>query len=659
MSKTKWRNKSIYVAVALALCLGLSMVPGQAKVVADDLDSVEIVPTSMAWDVKGACQQICLENVPYGASIEWWLEPVANLDPDDIQDCEEPWAGGVFDPANHSDDTCIIIKSYLRGGIHIYAKVCVTVPGTLASETECVTLHTQKNWGELDHTELDVDPDTDGVQHTETVTVSPVATEEIEETITDMVYAEFPEVPGTVPAGHAIVHWWLFQDTDENQEFIDDLMDYLAAHQGALDDDHWAAHGRYIVEDLDLGEPFDYINHYGLGPDLVSGTADDRFADPTIFSWNEIIPPPPADTGAIVFPWYAWNTTEDSLSGDVRGRARAVLIVDPTELDLCVEEKIMIVVLTSYPGSTTPQDDPFNGENIICLEKGKKQFTKTMATRNLSTIVKPGANFNVGIEAWGCGSTGQVTETLPFEFAYVVGSCTDPNIGVEVLANIVKFTFSGDAATFTYTVTASMVEGYYTFTGVVRDYDLNEFPVCGDDTIAVTHNRPPVADAGPDRLVYGGPAGTETAEVTLDGSGSYDQDGDPLTYTWTWDGNIAYGVSPTVELPVGTTTITLVVNDGELDSDPDTADITVGACFIATAAYGTSAAEEIEVLREFRDEVMLPNRVGAELVAFYYRVSPPLAAFISRHEVLRTVAREGFVEPLVVILRYSQGLWHR
>jgi len=240
-----------------------------------------------------------------------------------------------------------------------------------------------------------------------------------------------------------------------------------------------------------------------------------------------------------------------------------------------------------------------------------------------------------------------------------VGSCTDPNIGVEVLDSVVEFTFSGDAATFTYTVTASMVESYYTFTGVVRNYDLNEFPVCGDDTIAVTHNRPPVADAGSDRIVYGGPAGTTTAQVALDGSGSYDPDGDPLTYTWTWDGNIAYGVSPTVELPVGTTTITLVVNDGELDSDPDTVDITVGACFIATAAYGTSAAEEIEVLIEFRDEVMLPNRVGAELVAFYYRVSPPLAAFISRHEVLRTVARDGFVEPLVVILRYSHGLWHR
>jgi len=89
----------------------------------------------------------------------------------------------------------------------------------------------------------------------------------------------------------------------------------------------------------------------------------------------------------------------------------------------------------------------------------------------------------------------------------------------------------------------------------------------------VATNQPPVADAGPDQTVE--QDSHDGASVTLDGSGSSDPESDPLTYSWTWDGGAATGVGPTVVLPLGTTTITLVVNDGTLDSDPDTVDITV------------------------------------------------------------------------------------
>jgi hypothetical protein len=59
-------------------------------------------------------------------------------------------------------------------------------------------------------------------------------------------------------------------------------------------------------------------------------------------------------------------------------------------------------------------------------------------------------------------------------------------------------------------------------------------------------------------------------------------------------------------------------------------------CFIATAAYGTPMAEEIQVLREFRDEYLLTNPVGQGLVGFYYRVSPPIAEFITEHPSLKS-----------------------
>ena len=81
-------------------------------------------------------------------------------------------------------------------------------------------------------------------------------------------------------------------------------------------------------------------------------------------------------------------------------------------------------------------------------------------------------------------------------------------------------------------------------------------------------NCPPDADAGPDQIVEQDTLGG--ASVTLDGSGSCDPDGDPLTYLWTWICGSATGVSPTISLPLGgPIAITLVVNDGTVDSAPD------------------------------------------------------------------------------------------
>jgi len=80
-------------------------------------------------------------------------------------------------------------------------------------------------------------------------------------------------------------------------------------------------------------------------------------------------------------------------------------------------------------------------------------------------------------------------------------------------------------------------------------------------------------------------------------------------------------------------------------------------CFIATAAYGTDTAQEIDILREFRDEILLPNSLGIEFVSSYYKNSPPIANFISKHEVLRTIVREGFVDPIVAILNWTRNLW--
>jgi glucuronoarabinoxylan endo-1,4-beta-xylanase len=86
-----------------------------------------------------------------------------------------------------------------------------------------------------------------------------------------------------------------------------------------------------------------------------------------------------------------------------------------------------------------------------------------------------------------------------------------------------------------------------------------------------------VADAGPDQTVYAFTDGY--ADVTLDGSGSIEINDLPLTYEWSWtvDGNEydANGVSPTIELPVGTTSVQLIADNGTELSEPDTCSVTV------------------------------------------------------------------------------------
>jgi hypothetical protein len=89
-----------------------------------------------------------------------------------------------------------------------------------------------------------------------------------------------------------------------------------------------------------------------------------------------------------------------------------------------------------------------------------------------------------------------------------------------------------------------------------------------------------------------------------------------------------------------------------------TTDTTPGiGCFIATAAYGTPTAKQIDVLRNFRDEVLLKSAVGSQLVDFYYQTSPPIADFIASHEVLRTLVRELLIDPIVRVVQATGGIW--
>jgi len=73
-----------------------------------------------------------------------------------------------------------------------------------------------------------------------------------------------------------------------------------------------------------------------------------------------------------------------------------------------------------------------------------------------------------------------------------------------------------------------------------------------------------------------------------------------------------------------------------------------GGCFIATAAYGSPLMPHVQILRAFRDRFLGQNRWGNFLVKTYYRYSPPLAHYITRHNNVKQMVRLGLL-PVVAM----------
>lgn len=72
-----------------------------------------------------------------------------------------------------------------------------------------------------------------------------------------------------------------------------------------------------------------------------------------------------------------------------------------------------------------------------------------------------------------------------------------------------------------------------------------------------------------------------------------------------------------------------------------------GGCFVATACYGDYNSLEVLLLRQYRDEKLLPNNFGFYFVKLYYMLSPPIAKQLEKSDSLKKNVRQYFLKPLV------------
>jgi len=241
----------------------------------------------------------------------------------------------------------------------------------------------------------------------------------------------------------------------------------------------------------------------------------------------------------------------------------------------------------------------------------------------------------------GTGSGDADDDPLRYEWSQVLG----PNIPLS------------DSKSVTPLFTPALT-GLYRFD--LRTFD-SRFYSRADTVYITVHdlaNRVPTAVPLEDEIIK-----EIGAKVTINAELSYDADPeDVLLYQWIQVAgplvalDDPYNATPAFVPPsVGTYIFELYVDDGDDRSLGATVTVIIvepgqgpgptpggqggGGCFVATAAFGSPLAEEVDELRWFRNRYLLPATPGRLLVDLYCRLSPPLARRVRGQRECRRIAR--------------------
>jgi N-acetylneuraminic acid mutarotase len=177
------------------------------------------------------------------------------------------------------------------------------------------------------------------------------------------------------------------------------------------------------------------------------------------------------------------------------------------------------------------------------------------------------------------------------------------------------------------------------------------------DTFSITTEAAPV-DMTPDAFMFIDQTGVElntvitSNAITVSGitaatpisitGGTYSINGGDYTSV---DGTVEDGDEVTVRLVSSSSYFTSTYATLTIGGISDTFSVTTRVftsgdnCFIATAAFGTPLAKQVQILRDFRDGYLLTNVWGRKFVQWYYSHGPAFAHYIQDKPLAKTAIR--------------------
>ena len=74
-------------------------------------------------------------------------------------------------------------------------------------------------------------------------------------------------------------------------------------------------------------------------------------------------------------------------------------------------------------------------------------------------------------------------------------------------------------------------------------------------------------------------------------------------------------------------------------------------CFIATAVYEDPNSEPIQILRYFRDNILIKSCIGQTFIKQYYNCSPSIANYIANKRLFKELIKRFVLNPIIWIIR--------